>query len=432
MLLAQVQEAWIALSKEQLVILADTGDIVNSLPGAYSLTTIPILQPDGIDLYDSDCDDISTVKAIKPTLYDGSVISSQHAIIHVIDDEETLILEESAEQAFWLQTLHPNTDQSATSPVKIKAPRELLKPPSSVVAPMLLAAKQLSVDTTDTPSSTTIVQDVPSVSTSPTTQEIQSLVIRQDLIFKESSSHGVILSNLHQLNQSFDNLSSNLLKKGLQVRGETKKASKRSIKRLITDCCFRKSNKVYRSWFGKFQEVEDKSKEKRLEDVPVVQEFPEEVEDKSEKKRLEDVPIVQDFPEVFPEDLPVTRMASAAAKPYQGDSFEFYLITVGENTCNLNLIWKETRQDCNSTRRLLRYGTQFVETASQFLMMISKCSRDDIRILYDDVQVADSEKPKEDPSLLGRISLPVSLLNSFHQEELPNFKMTSRCSNNIK
>ncbi|GJU78538.1 putative reverse transcriptase domain-containing protein [Tanacetum coccineum] len=35
-----------------------------------------------------------------------------------------------------------------------------------------------------------------------------------------------------------------------------------------------------------------------------------EVEDKSEKKRLEDVPIVQDFPEVFPEDfpgLPLTR-----------------------------------------------------------------------------------------------------------------------------
>ncbi|GKF29278.1 hypothetical protein Tco_0095620 [Tanacetum coccineum] len=29
-----------------------------------------------------------------------------------------------------------------------------------------------------------------------------------------------------------------------------------------------------------------------------------EVEDKSEKKRLEDVPIVQDFPEVFLEDLP--------------------------------------------------------------------------------------------------------------------------------
>ncbi|GKF87535.1 hypothetical protein Tco_0258412, partial [Tanacetum coccineum] len=35
-----------------------------------------------------------------------------------------------------------------------------------------------------------------------------------------------------------------------------------------------------------------------------------ETKDKSEKKRLEDVPIIQDFPEVFPEDLlglPLTR-----------------------------------------------------------------------------------------------------------------------------
>ncbi|GJY04761.1 hypothetical protein Tco_0370701 [Tanacetum coccineum] len=33
----------------------------------------------------------------------------------------------SDEQAFWLQTSHPNTDQSASSPVKIEAPRELPK-----------------------------------------------------------------------------------------------------------------------------------------------------------------------------------------------------------------------------------------------------------------------------------------------------------------
>ncbi|GJX12229.1 hypothetical protein Tco_0202088 [Tanacetum coccineum] len=67
---------------------------------------------------------------IKPTLYDGSVISSQHVASPMIDDEETLILEEvelSNEQAFWLQTSHPNTDQSALSPVKIEAPRELPK-----------------------------------------------------------------------------------------------------------------------------------------------------------------------------------------------------------------------------------------------------------------------------------------------------------------
>nr|GFA87711.1 putative reverse transcriptase domain-containing protein [Tanacetum cinerariifolium] len=70
-------------------------------------------------------------------------------------------------------------------------------------------------------------------------------------------------------------------------------------------------------WLAKYQAIIDKSKEKRLEDVPVVQDFPEkgfpiflahittnEVEDKSKEKRLEDVPVVQDFPEVFPEDLP--------------------------------------------------------------------------------------------------------------------------------
>nr|GFC86358.1 reverse transcriptase domain-containing protein [Tanacetum cinerariifolium] len=85
------------------------------------------------------------------------------------------------------------------------------------------------------------------------------------------------------------------------------------------------------------KEVEDKSKKKRLEDVPIVQNFLDvfsedlpglpltrpvefqidlvpgagpEVEDKSEKKRLGDVPIVRDFPEVFPEELsglPPTR-----------------------------------------------------------------------------------------------------------------------------
>ncbi|GJT48594.1 hypothetical protein Tco_0974751 [Tanacetum coccineum] len=56
---------------------------------------------------------------------------------------------------------------------------EYFQPPSSVVSLMLPAAAQLSADITGTPLSTTIVQDVPSVSTSPTTQEIQSLVIRQ-------------------------------------------------------------------------------------------------------------------------------------------------------------------------------------------------------------------------------------------------------------
>ncbi|GKF53277.1 hypothetical protein Tco_0160187, partial [Tanacetum coccineum] len=117
---------------------------------------------------------LKKAQRIKPTLYDGCVISSQHVVILVIDDEETLILEEvsrskmlakqndliskekkvnttpinyvelnrllkdfgkpfvsqkelSTEQDFWLQTSHPNTDQSASSPVKIEALKELLK-----------------------------------------------------------------------------------------------------------------------------------------------------------------------------------------------------------------------------------------------------------------------------------------------------------------
>ncbi|GKD41217.1 putative reverse transcriptase domain-containing protein [Tanacetum coccineum] len=61
-----------------------------------------------------------------------------------------------------------------------------------------------------------------------------------------------------------------------------------------------------------------------------------ETKDKSENKRLEDVPIVQDFPEVFPEDLPglpPTRQvefqinlilgdAPVAQAPYQLSPFE--------------------------------------------------------------------------------------------------------------
>ncbi|GKC00738.1 hypothetical protein Tco_0986874 [Tanacetum coccineum] len=38
-------------------------------------------------------------------------------------------------------------------------------------------------------------------------------------------------------------------------------------------------------------------------------------EDKSKEKRLEDVPVVQEFPEVFPEDLPVVPAGSSSSVP---------------------------------------------------------------------------------------------------------------------
>ncbi|GJV26842.1 hypothetical protein Tco_1383290 [Tanacetum coccineum] len=75
----------------------------------------------------------------------------KHVLKSVFIDEETLILEElnrlsedfskrfvpqqelSDEQAFWLQTSHPNTDQFASSPVKIEAPRELPKEQANIL-----------------------------------------------------------------------------------------------------------------------------------------------------------------------------------------------------------------------------------------------------------------------------------------------------------
>ncbi|GJV37009.1 hypothetical protein Tco_1409486 [Tanacetum coccineum] len=65
---------------------------------------------------------------IKPTLYGGSVIAKDHDVISVIDDEETLILEEE-KQAFWLKysNYNPDTSVKLHTPVRIEAPSELPK-----------------------------------------------------------------------------------------------------------------------------------------------------------------------------------------------------------------------------------------------------------------------------------------------------------------
>ncbi|GJU80604.1 hypothetical protein Tco_1282969 [Tanacetum coccineum] len=56
MLLAQLQEAGIQLSKDQLAILADTGERIDSGPGAFTVTTNALFQADGVEVYDLDCD----------------------------------------------------------------------------------------------------------------------------------------------------------------------------------------------------------------------------------------------------------------------------------------------------------------------------------------------------------------------------------------
>nr|GEV32573.1 hypothetical protein [Tanacetum cinerariifolium] len=103
-------------------------------------------------------------------------------------------------------------------------PRAVSPDPATVAAPRV-------IDPAGSPSSTTIDQDVPSASTSQTTQEIQSQVTHQgakeqihghqnaqfdnapllhnlssDPSSKETTLQGIIPSNLHHLNQSFDTL----------------------------------------------------------------------------------------------------------------------------------------------------------------------------------------------------------------------------------
>ncbi|GJW74581.1 hypothetical protein Tco_0133951 [Tanacetum coccineum] len=109
-MLAEAYKSDQILDEEQLAFLEDLG-----IPdGKAAQTTIPntvSFQTEDLDAYASDCNDVFNAKAmlmanlsnygsnvilewIKPILYDGSVISSQHAASPIIDDEETLILEE--------------------------------------------------------------------------------------------------------------------------------------------------------------------------------------------------------------------------------------------------------------------------------------------------------------------------------------------------
>ncbi|GJS97259.1 hypothetical protein Tco_0804227 [Tanacetum coccineum] len=61
---------------------------------------------------------LKKAQRIKPTLYDGIVMSDKHVAMPVIDDEETLILEEKSRSKI---------KPSDASPIKIEAPKELPK-----------------------------------------------------------------------------------------------------------------------------------------------------------------------------------------------------------------------------------------------------------------------------------------------------------------
>nr|GEW12239.1 hypothetical protein [Tanacetum cinerariifolium] len=112
-MIVEAHEAGKILDEEKLAFLADPR-VLDSQAVQSIIPNNVVFQTEDLDTFDSDCADISNAKAvlmanisnygsdvisekaqqIKPTLYDGIVISNKHVAIHVIDDEETLILEE--------------------------------------------------------------------------------------------------------------------------------------------------------------------------------------------------------------------------------------------------------------------------------------------------------------------------------------------------
>nr|GEX38124.1 integrase, catalytic region, zinc finger, CCHC-type, peptidase aspartic, catalytic [Tanacetum cinerariifolium] len=164
-LLVEAQGVGKVLNEEELAFLADPGVVEakvvlmanSSSYGLDVLSQIPHFENTHNDMLNQSVQEIPYSRQthlmnyleneIRPMLYDGTIITKETNVILIADSEETLMLDEesrskmplklsksfvpqhelSDEQAFWLQNLHPDTDQSPSSLVKIKAPRELSK-----------------------------------------------------------------------------------------------------------------------------------------------------------------------------------------------------------------------------------------------------------------------------------------------------------------
>nr|GEW31212.1 hypothetical protein [Tanacetum cinerariifolium] len=144
-MLAEAQEAGQILDEEQLVFFTDPG-----VPDSQVVQTIipnnAAFQTEDFDTYDFDCDDISNAQAIlmdnisnygselsqrkaqriKPTLYDGIIMSDKHVAMTMIDDEETLILKEKSRSKM-SKKANPTSKPSNASIVTIEAPKVLSK-----------------------------------------------------------------------------------------------------------------------------------------------------------------------------------------------------------------------------------------------------------------------------------------------------------------
>ncbi|GKA87545.1 hypothetical protein Tco_0809309 [Tanacetum coccineum] len=115
------------------VMLLNLGETMQvDRQGLLNATTIK--GTEDLDTYYSDCDVFNGKRShgqyfqlwfdkaqwIKPTLYDGIVIFDKHVAMPVIDDEETLILEE-------FRISNPIIESSDKPPIKVEVPSELPK-----------------------------------------------------------------------------------------------------------------------------------------------------------------------------------------------------------------------------------------------------------------------------------------------------------------
>nr|GEU42350.1 retrotransposon protein, putative, unclassified [Tanacetum cinerariifolium] len=137
MLLVQFQEAGIQLSKDQLVILADTGEIINFGLGAFTVTTNALFQADRVEVYDLDFDDVPNAQPsfmVNISSYDSDALAEVHIPDNVdnnmINQGVQVKLSSESPSVVNLSETKITSDSNIipySQPTKVEVPKELPK-----------------------------------------------------------------------------------------------------------------------------------------------------------------------------------------------------------------------------------------------------------------------------------------------------------------